>query len=145
MRLAQANVAAMLTDYDDPSMADFMAQLDAVNATADAAPGFVWRFVEDDDGAEVRAVFADDHLLFNMSVWESVEALEAWAYSGQHLDVVRKRAKWFEPLKRSALVLWWIEDSHTPSVAEASERFHELWEHGPSARAFTFRTRFPAP
>ena len=145
MHLAQANVAAMRATYEDPLMADFVAQLDSVNATADAAPGFVWRFIEDDGGAEVSRVWRDDKLLFNMSVWESVEALEAWAYTGSHLDVVRKRTKWFEKSSRSPLVLWWIEDGHLPDVAEARDRFQQLWDQGPSAAAFTFSSRFPPP
>ena len=135
----------MLTGFDDPSMADFMSQLDAVNATADEAAGFIWRFIEDDDGAEVGRVFGEQKLLFNMSVWESVESLEAWAYSGRHLDVVRQRTKWFESQARSPLVLWWIDTGHRPGVAEAKERFQRLWEKGPSSNAFTFRRRFPPP
>ena len=139
MQLATANAAIMLTSYDDPAMADFVAQLDAVNASADSAPGFVWRFVEgDDDTAEIARVFGNDHTLFNMSVWESVESLETWAYSGRHLDVVRRRAEWFEKSTRSPLVLWWIEDGHIPTVEEAKQRFDKLWNDGPSAEAFTF-------
>ena len=94
MHLATANAATIITSYEDPSMADFVAQLDAVNASADAAAGFVWRFVEDEgDSAEIARVFASERVLFNMSVWESVDTLEAWVYSGQHLDVVRRRAE----------------------------------------------------
>lgn len=145
MNIAQANVATMITGYDDPLMADFMEELDIVNATADETPGFVWRFVEDDDGAEVAGVFGDDKLLFNMSVWGSVEALETWAYSGRHLDVVRKRTKWFEKPTRPPLALWWIDNDHIPTVKEARDRFHLLWEQGPTADAFTFRSHFPPP
>lgn len=145
MHLAQANVAIMLTSYEDPLMADFVEQLDIVNATADAAPGFVWRFIEDDEGAEVARVFDDDRLLFNMSVWESTEALEAWAYSGRHLDVVRQRVRWFEKSSRSPLVLWWIDAGHIPDVREARDRFRTLWDKGPSVDAFTFSSRFPPP
>ncbi len=145
MHVAQANVARMLTSYDDPSMADFMAQLDAVNAAADAADGFVWRLVEDDDGREVQRVFGEDKLLFNMSVWETVEALETYVYGTKHVDVLRQRARWFEKPARSPLVLWWIEAGHIPSVTEARERLERLWTGGPSPDAFTFSRRFPAP
>ena len=139
MHLATANAAIMLTSYEDPSMADFVEQLDSVNASADAAPGFIWRFIEDDDDTPVIArVFGNDRTLFNMSVWESAESLEAWVYSGQHLDVVRRRAEWFEKPTRSPLVLWWIEDGHIPTVEEAKLHFDMLWNDGPSADAFTF-------
>jgi heme-degrading monooxygenase HmoA len=139
MHLATANVAIMLTGYEHPSMTDFVAQLDAVNATADAADGFVWRFVEgDDDTREITRIFGNDQILFNMSVWESVEALEAWVYSGQHLEVIRKRAEWFEKPTRSPLVLWWVQEGHIPTAAEARQRFDLLWKKGPSEEAFTF-------
>ncbi|MDJ0904538.1 MAG: DUF3291 domain-containing protein [Woeseiaceae bacterium] len=143
MHLAQANVARMRAPYDDPLMADFKAQLDIVNATADAAPGFVWRFVEDDeDGPEIARVFGADNVLFNLSVWESIGALETWVYSGKHLDVVRKRTKWFEKSARSPMVLWWVDDGHIPTIEEAGSRFEVLWRNGPSPGAFTFATRF---
>ena len=145
MQLAQANVATMRVPYDDPLMVDFKEQLDAVNATADAAPGFVWRFVEDEeDGPEIARVFGGGNVLFNLSVWESISALQDWVYSGKHLDVVRKRAKWFETSARSPLVLWWIDDSHVPTIEEAGGRFWLLWNNGPSPEAFTFSTRFEA-
>ena len=145
MHLAQANVASMRAGYDDPLMAEFMAQLDAVNATADTAPGFVWRLVEDDDGAEVQRVFGDDKLLFNMSVWKSVEALEDYVYKTRHVDVMRKRAKWFTRPIKPPFALWWIEAGHIPTVEEAKARLEMLWASGPSPDAFTFARRFPAP
>jgi hypothetical protein len=146
MHLATANAAIMHTSYEDPSMADFVAQLDSVNASADVAPGFVWRFVEgDDDTAEIARVFGNDRILFNMSVWESVESLEAWVYQGQHLDVVRRRAEWFEKSARSPLVLWWVEKDHIPTIAEAKQHFDKLWDDNPSGEAFTFRSRFEQP
>ena len=45
--IAQINVAHMLAPLDDPIMAEFVAQLDAVNALADHSPGFVWRLQSD--------------------------------------------------------------------------------------------------
>ena len=139
MWLATANVATMLSSYEDPSMTDFVEQLDSVNASADAAPGFIWRFIEcDDDTPVIARVFGNDRTLFNMSVWESVESLEAWVYGGKHLDVVRQRARWFEKSPRSPLVLWWIDEGHVPTIGEAGSRFGLLWNDGPSPQAFTF-------
>ena len=37
--LAQVNIARARFSIDDPGMADFMNQLDEINALADAAPG----------------------------------------------------------------------------------------------------------
>jgi uncharacterized protein DUF3291 len=58
MHLAHANAAVMISDYEDPLMADFVAQLDPVNATADSSPGFVWRLADDDvDEEATRSPF----------------------------------------------------------------------------------------
>ena len=130
---------------DDSVMAGFAARLESLNKLADASPGFVWRYQTDaGDATEIR-VFDDELVLFNMSVWESVEALEDYVYRSNHVKAVQKRAEWFEPPARGPLALWWIEAGQIPSVEEAKERFDELWCNGASATAFTFRERFPAP
>lgn len=129
---------------DDPSMAGFVSRLEPLNALADAAPGFVWRLeTEEGDATSVRA-FDDELILFNLTVWESIEALESYVYASAHLAAVQKRAEWFERPGKSPLVLWWIEAGHIPSAQEAEERFERLWANGPTPHAFTFRNRFDA-
>ena len=143
--LVQSNVAQMLGPIEDPVMAGFVERLEPLNALADASPGFVWRYQTDEgDATEVR-VFNDELILFNMSVWESVEALENFVYRSNHVEALQKKAEWFERASRATLALWWIEIGHVPSVEEAKDRFDVLWRDGPSAEAFTFRDRFPAP
>ena len=46
--LAQVNIARLLAPLDDPLLADFVANLEPVNALADRADGFVRRL---QDGA----------------------------------------------------------------------------------------------
>lgn len=142
MHLAQANVATMRATYDDPLMDDFLEQLDPINALADSSPGFVWRLVGDDVDAYAARLFGIDRMLFNMSVWQSVEALEAYVYNSNHIGVLRRRNKWFEKPARSPFVLWWVDEGHVPTIDEAKERFDLLWNNGPSPSAFTFSSRF---
>ena len=47
-RLAQVNIARARYSLDDPRFADFMNQLDEINALADKAPGFVWRLQDEE-------------------------------------------------------------------------------------------------
>ena len=140
--LAQANIAHMLAPLDDPAMAGFVERIDTLNALADAAPGFVWRLEEEEDEISTVALFAGERVLFNLTVWESIESLESYVYKSQHVKAVQKRAEWFERPKKSPLVLWWVPAGHLPTEEEAAERFELLWQNGPTADAFTFRTRF---
>jgi hypothetical protein len=135
----------MLGSFEDDIMSDFVARLESLNALADASPGFVWRYQTDaGDATEVR-VFEDELILFNMSVWESIEALENYVYRSNHLEALQKRAEWFERPSRAPLVLWWVKAGHIPGVEEAKAHFDLLWRDGPTPAAFTFRERFPAP
>jgi GH43 family beta-xylosidase len=135
----------MLGAIDEDVMAGFVARLDSLNALADASPGFVWRYqTEAGDATEVR-VFDDEMILFNMSVWESVEALEDYVYRSNHVEALQKRAEWFERATKAPLALCWVEKGHIPSVEEAKEHFDILWRDGPSAAVFSFKERFPAP
>jgi hypothetical protein len=143
--LAQANVALLRAPLDDPLMADFVALLDPVNHLADASPGFVWRLqTEAGNALDVRA-FEDARILLNMSVWTSVEALRAFAYQSQHLEVFRQRSKWFDRFERANLALWWVPAGHIPTALDGRMRLTTLWEHGATAEAFTFQRLFPSP
>lgn len=143
--LAQLNLALPREPLDSPLLAEFMANLDRVNARADARPGFVWRMqTEDGNNTAVRG-FDDDALIVNLSVWEDVEALRAFVYADRvHLDVMRRRREWFDRME-VFLVLWWIPVGHVPTVAESEERLGLLRAHGPTPDAFTVRRHFPPP
>ena len=123
-------------------MADFVAKLDPINALADGSPGFVWRLTGDDVDPYAAKLFGVDKLLFNMSVWESLEALKNYVYASNHVNVLQRRAKWFEAPEKSPFVLWWIEKGRIPTIDEAKERFDKLWAEGPTAAAFTFAKPF---
>jgi hypothetical protein len=135
----------MLGAIDDDVMAGFVARLDSLNALADASPGFVWRYQTEAGNATEIRVFDDKLILFNMSVWESVEALEEYVYRSNHVEALQKRAEWFERPTKAPLVLWWVEDGNIPSVEDAKEHFDMLWRDGPSAAAFSFKERFAPP
>jgi hypothetical protein len=47
---AQYNIARLHEPLDHPATAEFVANLDRVNAIAEASPGFVWRLTDDDSG-----------------------------------------------------------------------------------------------
>ena len=143
--LAQVNIARFRLPADDPANADFMNALDDVNAVADASPGFVWRLQGDGDSAVDVKAYDDPNVIINMSVWESLEHLAAFAYRNRdHRAIMRRRREWFEVMEIS-LALWWIEAGTTPSVADAVRRLEILRRKGPTPAAFTFKAPFPPP
>ena len=140
--LAQLNIARLRAPLDSPQLSGFVDALEPVNAMADAAPGFVWRLQTDDGDATAIRAFDDDMMLVNMSVWESIEALQEFVYrNAGHRDVLRRRNEFFDR-PDIYLVLWWIPAGTIPTVDEAKERLELLQRDGPTARAFTFRTAF---
>ena len=142
--LAQLNIATMREPLESPSMAEFVASLDRINALADSAPGFVWRLKDEQGDATSVRPFGED-VLVNMSVWESVESLQDFAFRTAHTDIMRRRREWFDRMEQAYAVLWWIAAGHTPSIAEAAQRLALLREHGPTADAFTIRQSFTPP
>ena len=140
--LAQINIGHIRAPMTDPLMAGFVAELEPVNALADASPGFVWRLQTDEGDATAIRPYDDDMILINMSVWETVESLKAFVYRSHHADVMRQREKWFERMD-IYIALWWIAVGHTPTVQEAKLRLDHLRENGESSFAFSLKKVFP--
>lgn len=144
--LAQVNIGRFIAPIGDPVMEGFRSQLDPINALADRTPGFVWRLQADDGNAtSFRPYGDDDRMAINLSVWESLEALQTFVYQSAHVAPLRDRKRWFEPIDGPILALWWIPAGHIPSISEAVDRLAHLKEHGPTRDAFTFRVPFAAP
>lgn len=146
--LAQANVAYALAAHDDPLLADYMARLDEMNRLAEESPGFVWRYLTDSRDPAQRE-FDDPRVLFNMSVWRSVDDLHRYTYRTAHAEVYANRKRWFtggnEVVGGHALALWWTPAGDLPTPADAKARLALITQLGPSERAFSFKQRFPPP
>ena len=140
--LAQANIALGAETVDHPSMESFTQQIDEVNKVADKSPGFVWRFQTDEGDATSLIIYDDPRYIFNMSVWESVEALRQYAFTARHLRVLQQQKEWFVKIDRPHSVLWWIPAGTIPSVSDALERLEVLRDQGPGPRAFTFASLY---
>lgn len=143
--LAQVNIAFARYERDDPRFAGFIDNLARVYALAESTPGFIWRHVTVNDDAEAKSVYADDTLIFNMSLWESREALAAFVYEGEHLEILRQRGDWFVPQDRPTMALWWQAAGSIPTITETRHRLELLARAGPCEDAFTFRSFFAPP
>jgi hypothetical protein len=141
--LAQLNTAVLQHPIDSAEMADFVGALDAVNAAADAAAGFVWRLRDESGNATALRPFGADRIV-NLSVWTDLRSLRAYVFDSQHADVLRRRRQWFDPAT-SASVLWWVPVGHLPDLDEARQRGELLAERGPGPYAFTFGHPYEPP
>jgi hypothetical protein len=143
--IAQLNVGRAVGPMDSAAMADFVARLDEVNALAETSPGFVWRLKGDNNNATELRYTDDPRFIVNLTVWRSIDELWAFTYATHHVQLFRRRFEWFERLGTPSLVLWWQPAGTIPDIHDALERLRHLEAHGPTARAFTFKRRFPPP
>jgi hypothetical protein len=145
--LAQVNIARMQAPLHDPLMADFVAQLDPVNALADNSPGFIWRLQTPEGNATDIRPYKDELILFNMSVWASLNEYSSYVYASgtSHREVMKQRRRWFQRMEGPYTALWWVPQGHIPTVEEAKERLEYLRIHGETAYAFSLKTPFPDP
>ena len=140
--LAQFNIARPRAGLDDPLMAEFVANLDRINALAEASPGFVWRLQDESGNATGLAHPFPPETIVNLSLWQDIDALRLFTYKTEHAQFVRRRAAWFGDLAGPHLVLWWVPSGRRPSLAEARQRLDQLAAAGPSPEAFIFSRAF---
>jgi hypothetical protein len=142
--LAQINIGKMLAPIDSSVMADFVANLDRINALAENSEGFVWRLKDDSNNATTIKVYDDDLIIVNMSVWEHVDYLFQYVYQSAHVEIFKRRKEWFKRMSEMHMVLWYVPAGHKPSVYEAVEKLNFLRKNGETPLAFTFKKRFTA-
>jgi hypothetical protein len=144
LHIAQVNIGRMKAALEDPVMAGFVARLDEINALADRSPGFAWRLKSEAGNATYLRPYDDDRILFNMSVWQSIEHLKRYVYYTAHVELLKNRHAWFEKFGGAYTALWWVPQGHEPGIDEAKKRLAHLDAHGPTPFAFTFKHPFPA-
>jgi hypothetical protein len=139
MHLAELNVGRLLAPTDDPRVAEFMQNLDRINGLGKRMPGFVWMMEgsgEPGTGNTEAKIEGDPQYVSNLTVWETVEALETFVWGTIHKQFYEKRAEWFEVMGDMHFVMWWVPKGHQPSLEEALERLAYLRDHGDTDHAF---------
>jgi len=139
MHLAELNVGRLLAPTDDPRVADFMGALDRVNGLGKRMPGFVWMMQGSGapgTGNTEAKIDGDPQHVSNLTVWESVETLEAFVWNTVHRTFYERRSEWFEVLGRMHFVMWWIPAGHRPTLEGALARLAMKQEQGDSDEAF---------
>lgn len=144
-QLAQLNIARMKAPLDDAHMRGFAEGVDAMNQLAESSEDFVWRLQGEDGDATDQSPYDDASILVNLSVWESVEALQNYAYKSEHRHFIKARRDWFEDFEGLHQVLWWVPRGVEPSSLEAKMRLALLQRAGAGDWAFSFKQRADKP
>nr|WP_314895965.1 DUF3291 domain-containing protein [uncultured Flavobacterium sp.] len=140
--LAQINIAKLLEPIDSPLLEDFVEDLDRINEIAEKSEGFVWRLKDDTGNATNINPFDDSSFIVNMSVWETVDDLKDFVYNSDHMEVFRKRAKWFERMKTPHMALWWVKVGDYPTAEDGKNKLLELEKYGETESSFSFKELF---
>ena len=127
--IAQLNIGRFRYPTDDQRMSEFMRNLDRVNALAERSEGFVWRLKDESNNATAVHPASDPTMAVNLSVWESVEALERFVWATVHKQFYNRKGDWFERLKTPHFVMWPIRSGHIPDLEEAMARLAHLTAH----------------
>jgi hypothetical protein len=134
--IAQLNIGRFRYSTDDPRMAAFMANLDRINALAERSEGFVWRLKDESNNATAIRPEGDPTMAVNLSVWESVEALERFVWVTVHKKFYNRKGEWFEKPSATHFVMWPVPVGHIPDLAEGMARLEYLRARGDSDFAF---------
>ena len=144
--LAQFNIGIIRAPIDSTVMAEFVANLDRINALAERSPGFVWRLqTEEGNATAIRPYPANKNMAVNLSVWTDADSLRRFVFQSAHVEIMRRRAEWFLKMDEAFLVLWWVPKGHRPPIEEAKAKLELLRRKGATPDAFTFRQAYPPP
>ncbi len=135
MHLAELNIAYPMYPLDDPRLADFMDNLERINGLGASMPGFVW-IHKDDTGHAMDIPNPWPDAVGNLTVWETPEHLEQFVWNTVHKQFYNRKQDWFSKMESHHFVMWWVDEGHEPTMAEARERLDHLNENGNSDHAF---------
>ena len=140
--LAQLNIADAKADSSSDLMQGFYDRIEEIHDLAEASPGYIWRY-QDEDGDDVaERIFANPLLLINLTLWQDIESLRHFVYKTVHKELIQGRNQWFNKMPEMYQVLWWVPARHIPTIQESKGRLETLREHGPTVKAFTFAKPF---
>jgi len=137
--LAQFNIIKLKDYLDSPVVKEFRDFLAPVNQLAEESPGFVWRLKDDlgESAANIETPYEDELIFVNMSVWQDYEYLKAYTYQTVHSYFLKSRKKWSLEIEGHRAVMWYVNEGHVPSLAEAKAKLDLLNQSGSSRLAFS--------
>lgn len=152
MSLALYTFGQFVEPADSPVNDGFRELNGPIFALADRTDGLIARSGYASDagpspwGEEVYPRFYDDAgdgwSPATLSLWEDLESLYVFTYSGLHAQALKRGREWFRKPSWPPLVLWWHDGEAPPTWRQGVQRLEHLHDHGPSSIAFTFKFPF---
>ncbi len=140
--VAHMNYAILRHDWDDPRVAEFVDNVESVNAVAARSPGFVWRLSNEEMEQPQNnpdVVFAENpRNAVTVSVWETAEDLMHFVLRTVRGKFLKRREEWFESIDRPSYVIWPVPAGQTPTLVQAKEKLDLLAAEGTSEAAYDF-------
>ncbi len=151
-KLALYTFGLFMEEDDHPANDSFWELNDRIFAIVDRCKGLIARSgYEGEDGPEswgreVFPHFAREHgretAPSTLSLWESIEAAMAFAYSGLHAEALRRGREWnIKPAWPPYAAWWWPHDA-PPEWSDAVRLHKRLHDNGPSPEVLTFKSPF---
>ncbi|MBP1852062.1 DUF3291 domain-containing protein [Rhizobium halophytocola] len=78
----------------------------------------------------------------SLSLWEDIESLLAFTYSGVHAEALKNARAWNVRQSWPPLVLFWMPRGHRPGWSDGVSRLELLADEGASPAAFDFKRAF---
>ncbi|OIK10749.1 hypothetical protein BIV60_19960 [Bacillus sp. MUM 116] len=91
-----------------------------------------------------EAIKGEGAPILTLTVWNSLQSLYSFTYSGRHKQALQDRNKWIEPHqeKQPTYVVWWTEAVMDVSWEEAFKRYNYFIQHGSTPYAFDYKHAF---
>lgn len=150
--LAAYNFGVFKRPAEDTANAGWRARHDPLMTHVGNAPGFIARSgYEGDPGPDSwgKQIFprfyeerGDGWSPATLSLWQNLESLFNFTYTGLHREAFSLGNTWFERGEWPPYVLWWVPVEHQPIWSEGVARFEHLHDHGPTSHAFHFKQPF---
>ncbi len=138
---------------EEPVNDEFHRRNDPILEFVGKADGFVARAGYDDEGGDPPewgpqvwprwyVELGDGWSPATLSVWEDLESIAAFAYSGQHGQAVRMGRDWFVDGPWPPFAIWWLPEDARPDWHQGVARFHALADNGPTPAVFDLKTAY---
>jgi hypothetical protein len=129
--------------YDHPTSRDFYEMGYKVMRQASVSGYLIEEFSSDGVSIPEEAK-GNGYPVLTLTVWESLQSLSRFTYSGKHSQALRNRSRWMEPDQEAHLsyVVWWTEKVKDVSWEEAFKRYNYYLQNGPTSLAFDLRHAF---